>query len=160
MGNQYTSEQRQIVENILNNIFDNKYSILDLKSRIGSTDYIDFIKPDELGDLNIMKGKDILNRNFIVFKSELLINDKKIKMFTTFFQRYNDNSITYHTAGHYGKLLFNTEGGCSLEQFKYLYTLLQNNTIELDYSQASEFRINHYEDEDLTSKYKVVLGWS
>lgn len=160
MGNQYTSEEKSIIQDILENIFNNNYSILDLKSRTGSTGYIDFIMPDELGELNIMKGKDILNRNFIVFKSELLIDNKKIKMFTTFFQRYNDNSITYHTAGHYGNLLFNTEGGCSLTQIKYLYNLLQNNTIELDYFEAGDFRINHYEDEDLTSKYKIVLGWS
>ena len=67
--------------------------ILDLKNRRGCTDYIDYIRSDEM-PYNIMKGIDCYNRPFIAFKFK--VTDKKnlddsSYAVGTFFQRYTDD---------------------------------------------------------------------
>lgn len=153
-------------ENTINYIFDYSCAYLNLDNRVGDTGYIDFIDPDELEELNVMKGSDHYNRKFIVFKSEIILNSERIKTFTIFFQRYKDSMISFHTAGHYGKILFLTDGGCNLKQIKYLVELLKNGSIELDYNQAREFRMNYcylynYNEEEKNNfKCKIQLGWN
>jgi len=151
-------------ENTINYIFDYSCPFLNLDNRVGHTGYIDFINPDELEDFNVMKGNDYYNRKFIVFKSEIIINNEKIKTFTIFFQRYKSSMITFHTAGDYTKLLFITDGGCNLQQMKYLVELLENRSIDLNYNQACEFRMNYcylYNEEEKNNfKCKIQLGWS
>ena len=62
--------------------------ILDLQGRTGMTDYIDFLKPEELTH-NIMKGVDCYRRSFLSFKVLDIKNNKK-RVFTIF-QRYTDD---------------------------------------------------------------------
>ena len=115
MGNSVTPSTRQFMDLTLNTIFNSSYPELDLQDRV--SDYIDFINPDELKDNNIMGGIDNYERRFIVFKSCITINNTHTNMFTTFFQRYNDNDILYHCSSQsYRDLLFNTEGGATLKQ--------------------------------------------
>jgi hypothetical protein len=147
-------------------IFNYDCLMLDINIRRGNTGYIDFIKPDELTDLDIMKGTDMYERQFIVFKSELTCNETKIRSFTTFFQRYKNSETLYHTAGHYGgPCLFITEGGATLEQIEYLDKLLETGEIELGYEDANKFRINYNntynsDEEKKNFKYKIKLGWT
>jgi hypothetical protein len=153
-------------KNTIDYIFNYSCPYLNLDDRVGHTGYIDFINPDELEDMNIMKGIDYYSRKFIVFKSEIIINNDKIKTFTIFFQRYKESMCCFHTAGDYTKLLFVTVGGCNLEQMKYLVKLLKNGSIELDYNQACDFRMNYsylynYNEEEKNNfKCKIQLGWS
>jgi hypothetical protein len=102
MGNSITPSTRQSMDLTLNTIFNSSYPELDLQDRV--SDYIDFINPDELKDNNVMSGIDSYERRFIVFKSCITINNNHTNMFTTFFQRYNDNDILYHCAGKFSLL--------------------------------------------------------
>jgi len=140
MGNIIVPEVKDQMKQLANNIFEIGCPILDIGDREGPTGYIDFIKPQELGVENIMKGKDKYNRNFIVFKSIITqLNYKPMHFFTTFFERYNNEyDVMYHTAGHYGALLFETEGGTTISQMNILYELLKNGNVELTYDQIQE----------------------
>jgi hypothetical protein len=120
----------------LQNIIDYNCKLLDVRERFGDTNYIDFIKQSEVTE-NIMKGIDDHERPFIVFKAELVYNtnnkNTKIikKTFTTFFQRYTDNKLLWHTCGHDGELLFDSNGGANLVQIKMVEELLKNGYIDL-----------------------------
>ena len=117
----------------LQNIMDYNCKTLDVRERFGHTNYIDFIKQSEVTE-NIMKGIDDHERPFIVFKSELVYNtNSKIikKTFTTFFQRYTDNKLLWHTCGHDGDLLFDSNGGANLVQIKLIEEILKNGYIDL-----------------------------
>jgi len=175
MGNSITPSTRQSMDLTLNTIFNSSYPELDLQDRV--SDYIDFINPDELKDNNIMSGIDNYERRFIVFKSYITINNNHTNMFTTFFQRYNDNDILYHTANKssllglqssvssnsYKDLLFDTEGGATLKQIEFLLELLNNNSITLNYEQACDFKLNYNlnqftDDEKKNLVINITLG--
>ena len=118
---------------LINKLFRINVEQLDIGNAQGSTGYIDFIKPTSLDNNNIMKGRDINGRRFIVFKAEIILsNSKKIQTFTTFFQRYYDSDLTWHTCGHYGLNLFDTCGGVNNIQARILYELLSNNSVDLN----------------------------
>ena len=77
------------IENALNHMV---LPILDLKNRIGQTDYIDFLMPEELTH-SIMRGVDAYQRPFVAFKVQVQIEDKEpSEIVGTFFQRYSDNT--------------------------------------------------------------------
>jgi hypothetical protein len=133
------------IQQSLQNIMDYNCKILDIRERFGNTGYIDFIKQSEVTE-NIMKGIDDNERPFIVFKAEFVYNtnntntntntnnkNTKIikKTFTTFFQRYTDNKLLWHTCGHDGELLFDSNGGANLVQLKMVEELLKNGYIDL-----------------------------
>ena len=168
MGNTIEPEVKNKMIEVCNNIFDIDCPILDIGEREGLTGYIDFINPQELNNSNIMKGKDKYNRKFIVFKSIIrpLNNDDPIQFFTTFFKRHvDDYSITYHTAGHYGELLFQTEGGATISQMNILYELLKNGNVELSYEQMRENRIQNSKSlQNIESETQnlieiIKIGW-
>jgi len=167
MGNTIEPEVQNKMNEVCNNIFDINCSVLDIGDREGFTGYIDFINPEELKNENVMKGKDRYNRQFIVFKSKITpLNSDPIQFFTTFFKRYtSDYNIIYHTAGHYGELLFKTEGGATISQMNILYELLKNGNVELTYEQMRENRIENpkslqnIEDETQNLLEIIKIGW-
>ena len=145
-------EEREEMFQTIDNIFQIDCPILDIGERQGATGYIDFIQPEELGSLSIMKGRDYYGRPFIVFKSSLIMSrdTSPIECFTTVFKRYTERSnMIYHTAGHYGRLLFATEGGMTLRQLHTLYDLLSNKTVEMTYQELRENRICQFRDDFL-----------
>jgi hypothetical protein len=95
---------------------------LNIGNRQGATDYIDFIKLDEVTS-PIMWGKDKFNRYFIVLK---LFIDNKI-ILQTFFQRYSDNIVSWRACGHATKLLFDSTTKIHEENFKLLISLIKGN---------------------------------
>lgn len=132
MGNSLSqvvvSERREL----LSKLYNIDVPILDIGNCMGSTGYIDFITPNLLNGLNIMKGKSYDGREFIVFKAKFKFTDDiEIQTFTTFFKRYVDNDITWHTCGHHGLNLFNTSGGADNNQIQLLYELLRIGKIDL-----------------------------
>lgn len=150
---------------VLNEIFQINCPKLEIGKRSGWTSYIDFINPDELAEENVMKGKDSTGRNFIVFKSEVQINGKKFRLFTTFFQRWYDSEVVYHSAGHYGTHMFLTCGGACLMQMKLLRDLLCNGTVDLTVEKMKQCRIGYrdffeLEKIDPNSIDTITLGWS
>ena len=65
--------------------------ILDIGKRIGYTDYIDFIKIDDM-KYSIMKGVDVYRRLFLAIKVKITGTDLKYHYEVgTFFQRFTDN---------------------------------------------------------------------
>ena len=150
---------RQLIRNIMNI----NYKILDVSHRYGATTYIDFIKQLELQEnINVMKGMDDFERQFLVFKAEIIYNDSKFnkKTFNTFFQRYTDDLLLWHICGHDGPLLFDTVGGTNITQLKLLDDLLKNGFVDLtpdtDYK---ELRL-YLNDNALVKPIKIQLGYS
>ena len=117
----------------LNEIIDNWSDLptIDIGSRTGSTDYIDFIKPEEVSH-SLMRGVDVYGRNFLTIKAE--IHDSKgtiWQVFETFFQRYNDCNNIWVGCGHYGVNFMDTYS-INKEQAKLLRDLVVNKSINLD----------------------------
>lgn len=101
---------------------------LDVGQRNGATDYIDYLKWDEVKE-SVMVGVDKFRRKFIVFK--MLVNDT-IPVMQTFFQRYTDGK-SWVGCGHATKhnLLF-TEGGMNTDQFRLLNTIASGKRVSLE----------------------------
>ena len=151
MGNSLSQEEINIRNEYLNKIRNINVPILDIGNKNGSTGYLDFIKSDELGTNNIMKGLDCLSRPFIVFKAEFEYpNGLKKKTFTTFFQRYSDNHNLWHCCGHYGINLMDTQGGTSNEQIKMLYELFSSGEYKINREIINEQRLNFIINGNLT----------
>ena len=136
---------------------------LDVSHRYGATAYIDFIKQNELEEnVNVMKGIDDYERPFVVFKAEIIYENSKFnkKTFTTFFQRYVDDSLVYQACGHDGPLLFDTVGGTNITQLKLLDDLLKNGYVDLDSStDYDELRL-YLNNNTLIKPIKIQLGYS
>ena len=63
---------------------------LNIGNKVGTTEYIDFIKWDEVTE-SVMKGIDCFGRPFLVVK--FLVNgdtDTPLELMQTFFKRYSD----------------------------------------------------------------------
>lgn len=151
MGNSLTQEEKDIRNDYLNKIKNLNLPNLDIGIKNGTTGYLDFINPNELGTNNIMKGWDSLARPFLVFKAEFEYpNGLKKKTFTTFFQRYSDNYLLWHCCGHYGVNLMFTEGGANTEQIKMLYELFS----------TGEYKINKDIIYDLRLNFRLNENWS
>ena len=136
---------------------------LDVSHRYGGTSYIDFIEQNELEEnVNVMKGIDDFERQFVVFKAEIIYENSKFnkKTFTTFFQRYVDDSLVYQACGHDGPLLFDTVGGTNITQLKLLDDLFKNGFVDLtpdmDYD---ELRL-YLNSKALVKPIKIQLGYS
>ncbi len=156
-----TEEQAMTV---LSRVFSVDWNELDIGNRNGWTSYIDFIKPDDVGDAHGRKGKDASGRAFIAFKSNVRIQGETIRLFTTFFQRYSDDDMLYHTAGHYGVHLFETTGGANLTQMRLLSDLLHSGTVDITTEQAIQYRVGYksyttLEKMDPSTIHTITLGW-
>lgn len=147
MGNSITQETRDEMQHFINSINSTNCPTIDLGTKNGSTGYLDFIKPEDTNENNVVKGIDQFGRKFIVIKSTFILSDNGIiESFCTFFQRYSDNSLTWHCCGHYGFNMMSTEGGMNLEQFEFLDELLQSGEIELneDINDKCRLKIQQY----------------
>lgn len=102
----------------------------DVGDQIGTTGYIDYIKPNDFYG-SCRKGIDNWNRKFITIRAEIeYSNGKTFKTFTTLFERekwtqgYIIQSANIHT-------LFYTDGGANVEQLKLVLKLLNDKVIGL-----------------------------
>lgn len=71
--------------------------VLDLKNRRGATDYIDFVKNDEMTS-PIMKGIDCFKRPFLAIKVKCTYKTEELEpteVVGTFFQRYTDDESSW-----------------------------------------------------------------
>ena len=70
---------------------------LDLGDRMGLTDYIDFLTPDDMAH-DIMAGIDAYRRPFVAFKLQVCSVDRADRadeVVCTFFQRFSDNTESW-----------------------------------------------------------------
>lgn len=103
----------------------------------------DFIEQYELKyKCGIMKGQDIMGRNFFVFKSIFKFEDgSEYKIFSSFFQSYPNDNLHWHCTGRYGLYIMNTGGGISNEQLKFIFELLTEHYVQLDKKKCDELRL-------------------
>ena len=135
MGNSLSVsvEERKRFGEEVGNLQSFELPILDVGNRNGSTGYIDYIVKSDITGHMAMKGNDCFGRFFLTFETTAYFEDgSSEKYLTTFFQRYNDNKLIWHTAGHDEKLLFTTDGGATLEQVLFLNKLFKNGEVSGD----------------------------
>ena len=150
MGNSLSQEEIEIRKEYLDKMRNLKFPKLDIGIKNGSTGYLDFIKPEDIGTNNIMKGHDSSLRPFFVFKAEFEYpNGLKKSTFTTFFQRYSDNDLLWHCCGHYGINLMYTVGGTNTEQIKMLYELFSSGEYKINKDLIQEQKLNFMINGDL-----------
>jgi hypothetical protein len=134
---------------------------LDISHRYGATSYIDFIEESELKE-NLMKGRDDFERQFVVFKAEIIYENSKFnkKTFTTFFQRYVDDLLICQACGDGGPLLFDTVGGTNITQLTLLDELLKNGSVDLTPDTNYEELRLYLNSKALVKPIKIQLGYS
>ena len=107
---------------------------LSIGNRVGSTEYIDFIKWEEVTD-PVMKGVDCFGRSFLVVK--FLINDSEPIM-QTFFQRYSHYNSNWMGCGHATKLLFGVNIVSTI-QSQFIEKIIQGEILETTEDITYEF---------------------
>lgn len=163
MGNSLTNQEKEEKEQIINLLCKLDLDTFDSSNRVGSTGYIDFIKPDELdSNVKCVKGIDKFGRKFFVFKAKFIFaNENFFDTFSIFFQRYTDNELLWMCCGNYKTYLMNTEGGTNNSQLKLIYELLKEGKIKLNKEICLELRLNFTDDFDIykmpDSKYPIEL---
>ena len=117
-------------------LFDLKAPILDIGNKVGFTNYIDFIR---LEDVNypFMKGIDIYGRKFIVVK--MIVNNEIIM--DTYFQRYSDNTRHWMVGNHATKRsLLDTVGtGLIPEQIELLKKIISGEIVKIEEKHNTNF---------------------
>lgn len=127
--------------------------VLDLQSRQGNTDYIDFIDLDEMKE-PAYKGIDLFKRYFtcVKFRIEFFNESDNStiieKRFQTFFQRYTNGDM-YIGCGHSGVNLMSTYGGMTSGQIKTIEDVIKG-SVSLDKEQSRVLRIVDYKVPEYT----------
>lgn len=134
---------------------------LEIGYREGGTDYIDFIKWNEVTE-PAMFGVDKFRRNFVVIKFILNKNSKKpIKIMQTFFERYTGGGM-WMGCGHATQYLMFTIGGMKNEQFEFLNQILSGNEMEIPNDINSNFetgtKVELY-DQKKEAAIKIQRQW-
>jgi hypothetical protein len=169
MGNTVSEDINKSNQRYIYEIFNYPCNVLYIENKQGSTGYIDFIKQTDTYKNTIMKGIDISNRKFIVVKAEYVYeNGEIVETFSTFFQRYPTNETLWHCCGHDGRILMDTCGGMSNEQFRFLHDLLYYAEIQLTKETIETLKLyiplnNDYEIYGINdTKYPIYikLGYS
>jgi hypothetical protein len=104
----------------------NNLPVLDLGERVGDTQYIDFIKWDEVTS-SAMTGIDILNRPFVVVKFK--IDNETSPYMQTFFQRYTNEPQLWMGCGHAMTSLMDTTGGMKPVQQELINRVIDGNRV-------------------------------
>jgi len=130
------------------NDYDYDVPILDLKGKMGSTDYIDFLSWDDV-EFPVMKGVDRFNRKFFVIKMILInnVNSKKRKIIQVFFKRFTPPDHRGWQGASYGYSLISTSGGMDSHQVDLIDKLMRGKLVKITeehrstiFSNSSEYR--------------------
>ena len=125
MGN-VNSDYVELAEDLILKL--KNFPELDIGDRKGSTDYIDFIKMEEVTS-PVMQGKDCYGRHFMVIK--LILNNKNV-ILQTFFQRYSDNLGDWRGCGHATQIIVGSGNNIDENMFKFINDLLDNKKIKIN----------------------------
>lgn len=169
-SNSMTQEQQEECEFIRTSIKNFNCPTINIGNKNGSTGYIDFIEPNDTNVNDVVKGYDANRRFFIVIKAHYeMLDGSKLNTFSTFFQRYSDDSKLWHCCGHYGLNLMATEGGMKYDQYVLLDELLNSKEIKLEYDMLGKNRlilhsVQKYDETTHQSVYDPMpqylkIGW-
>jgi len=127
--------------------FDKVKDTFNLGGRMGLTDYIDFLKQDEVPK-NLMKGVDIYGRKFLTMKigGIDLNNNKFFKSGQVFFERYSNDHTKIAGADFEGSFI-SIYGRINQDQLKLIDDLVDGKIIKV----KSEHRFN-------SSDYNVIIA--
>jgi len=98
--------------------------VLDLGNRGGSTDYIDFIRAEEM-EFPVMRGVDKFRRPFIAIKVNCVDSALEKQMVGTIFQRYTDNDVNWAYGTCYEQNIIYWDSRLRLEDYRNLETRLK-----------------------------------
>jgi len=117
-----------------------KLPYLNLCNRCGHTNYIDFIRWDEVTE-PAMYGVDSFKREFVVIKFIINKNskDNKKKCMQTFFRIYSGSNLWVGCGPINSELLW-TGGGMRSEDFIFLDDILNGKTVEIEENLRSPFK--------------------
>ena len=114
-----------------------RFNVLNLGGREGSTGYIDFIEKSEVPH-KVMVGVDKFGREFIVLKCIVTRrNGNKINCFQTFFRRYVSDKELWASGSSWYDTLLMTVGGINSDQTLFLDDLLENESVEVNLTAKS-----------------------
>jgi len=113
--------------------------VLDMGERKGITNYIEFVKKNELSVIKkgpfVLKGHDFMDRPFIIFRCRFVYSSgfkQDVDTFTVLFKVFTRNrDLTLYCTGHDGPFIFETSGGITVEQLKILTILLYDGYVPL-----------------------------
>ena len=111
--------------------FDRVNDTFDLRGRMGTTDYIDFLTRNEVPK-NVMKGIDIYGRKFLTMKigGIDLDNNKFFKSSQVFFERYTGEP--YLASADFEGLFIWTTGGTNPAQYKLINDLVDGKLVKIE----------------------------
>ena len=128
--------------------------VLDIGERKGITDYLNFVKQNESNVIKIgpfvMKGRDFMNRPFIVFRCKFVYSSgfqHAVDTFTVLFKMStHKKDLKWYCTGHDGPFLFETSGGITVEQLRILTSLLYDGYVPLtkEIIGKNNIQTNHY----------------
>lgn len=125
------SNKSDTLFDIIHNIINKNYPVLDIGTKNGSTGYLDFITYSDV-HAPVSKGCDQYGRHFFVIRAKIIKSDGSVsRTLETFFQRYSNNKNVWHGCGHVGPYFMSTEGGMTTNQARFLENLLENGRIDL-----------------------------
>jgi hypothetical protein len=131
--------------------------IYDLKGRMGNTQYLDFLYPDEIPK-NKMKGCDMFGRDFIILKVGIYDYNLRTlkKTGQVFFQRYPRTNLThpsyfYNWQGGYldGEFL-KTGSGLNAIQIQLICDIVNNKKIKVE-SKHSVCKFSEIDKKEIAS---------
>ncbi len=128
--------------------------VLDIGEKKGIIDYLNFVKQNESNVINIgpfvMKGRDFMDRPFIVFRCKFVYSSgfqHAVDTFTVLFKMStHKNDLKWYCTGHDGPFLLETSGGITVEQLKILSVLLYDGYVPLtkEIIAINNILTNHY----------------
>lgn len=138
-----------------------KLPYLNLGNRCGHTDYIDFIRWDEVTEPS-MYGVDCFKREFVVIKFVINKNSKdNKKCMQTFFRRYSDSNLWMGCGPINSELLW-TGGGMRSEDFIFLDDILNGKTVEINENLRSQFTgstVELYNEKEWKAAEIIQKNW-
>lgn len=130
--------------------------------KVGTTEYIDFIRWDEVTE-SVMKGVDCFGRPFLVVK--FLVNgdtDKPLELMQTFFRRYSEYSSKWMGCGHATRLLFGVNR-ITEQQAKFIEKIINGETLkttkEITYEFPEGTTVELYNEKKIKAAIVIQKYW-
>lgn len=118
------------------------------QSNICTSSYLDFFQPSDLKHgSKIMKGIDLIGREFYIFKSTFEFEDgSEHENFTSFSQSYTIAPLRWHSCDQNKRHIMNTGDCATNEQFKFILDLFTNKSVQLDKKKCIDLKLNFGQD--------------
>ena len=118
--------------------------ILDIGTRMGITNYIDFIDPVEMKDHAVLRGVDLYGRPFICIRVEVthVPSGQIAWAYATFFQRYTEDDDIWMGTGPYDPLIYTT-GGMTEKQCMLIAKLISGYRMRIIKSDWELYRFQY-----------------